>query len=116
MYCSHSYLSKRKVMSGVKGKVVGKVSQREKNEIMKLVERLSALHELRLGKDNLNISEEQKNAMFSKIEQDEKKVKYSIQQWWRDKYNKYHWEQTVSGMWRLDYESCNVILTEVISS
>lgn len=101
-------------MRGVQDKVVGQVSQREKNEIMRLVERLSALHELRLGKDNLNISEEQKSAMFSKIEQDEKKLKDTIHQWWRDKYNKYRWEQKDDGKWILDYKNCNVILTEAI--
>lgn len=91
-------------------RVVGKISESEKEEVIVLTERLSALKELRLGIDNLDLNEIEIQKLLSKVENREVETSTDLQKWWNDKYIKYHWEGEENASWEVDFHSSNVLL------
>lgn len=90
--------------------IIGQVTESEKNEIVRLKERISALLELSLGKDNLNLNEEEKQNLLKKINQRKEETNKSIEQWWEAISNKYKWKSDRDAKWIIRPEDCNVLL------
>ncbi len=94
-------------------KIAGRVNETEKNEIILLVERLFALDELKLGNNNLFMSEFEISELNRKIKEEKIKINHLIDNWWNDKSNKYEWKKENNHIWKIDYESGNVLLVKV---
>lgn len=82
--------------------LVGKVAEEEKREIEILYEKKTALQnllkiELR-RKDREKISDE-----FQTVEQ-------LMEQWWRDKGEKYAWRSKPDGKWQIIFATCEILL------
>ena len=35
-----------------------------------------------------------------------------FQEWWNTKSDKYHWESSDEGSWEIDFNTCDIYLTE----
>ena len=87
-------------------KIVGKVTETEKNEIQALFERRNGLNELAqiLTADNTEL--------YEKLVKDMGKTGTEFQNWWDTMSRKYQWESSPNGHWSNDFESCNIYLEE----
>lgn len=88
-------------------KIIGKVTEEEKNEIQQLFERKNGLLELAkiLTKDNSDL--------YEKVVQDLGETSTRYQQWWDTKSLKYQWERTPNGHWEINFDTCEVILLDI---
>lgn len=96
----------------LKTEIVGQISEHERNEAMTLIERMHALSELRLGKDNLNIDEIEKDLLLNQIKEKELQTNILMQNWWKEKYNKYKWKKVDGYVWEIDFQNCSIHLKE----
>ncbi len=87
-------------------KIIGKVTEIEKNEIQALFERRNGLNELAqiLTADNTEL--------YEKLVKDMGKTGTEFQNWWDTMSRKYQWESSPNGHWSIDFESCNIYLEE----
>lgn len=85
-------------------KLVGKVTEEEKNEIQTLFERRNGLNELAkiLTVDN--------ELLYEKLIKDIGETTSKFQGWWDRMANQYNWERTENGKWEIDFESCDIFL------
>ena len=85
------------------GKIVGKVSETERDTIKALFERKNGLAELAkvLSPDD---------ALYERIVIDMGETVTKFQKWWDDMSMKYGWESSPSGKWLIDFESCEISL------
>ena len=85
-------------------KLVGKVTEDERNEIQKLFERRNGLQELAkiLSPDN--------STLYEKLVIDLGTTTTNFQNWWDKMASKYDWEKAESGTWEIDFESCDIYL------
>ncbi|MDE6139760.1 MAG: CXXX repeat peptide modification system protein [Alistipes sp.] len=86
-------------------KLVGKVTVEERNEIRSLFERRNGLAELAkiIGDDE---------TLYERLVTDMGTTGARFQQWWDKMAEKYDWEQTENGSWQIDFDSCEIYLTE----
>lgn len=87
-------------------KLVGQVTVEEKNEIQTLFERRNGLNELAkiLTPDN--------ETLYEKLIKDMGETGLKFQNWWDRMVQKYQWESTPTGNWEIDFETCNIYLTD----
>lgn len=87
-------------------KLVGKVTEQEKNEIQLLFERRNGLNELAkiLSTDN--------DALYEKLVKDMGETGTKFQNWWDTMSKKYQWESKDNGRWEINFETCEIYLTE----
>lgn len=85
-------------------KVVGKVTDEEKNEILSLFERRNGLNEL------AKILTVENTALYEKLVKDMGETNIKFQQWWDDKSEKYQWERAEDGNWEINFETCDIYL------
>lgn len=85
-------------------KVVGKVSEEERNEIQTLFERRNGLNEL------AKVLTPDKVELYNRLVTDLGQTSTKFQQWWDDKSQKYNWESSENGRWEIDFESCQIYL------
>lgn len=85
-------------------KIVGKVSEDERNEIQLLFERRNGLRELAkiLTADDVELYERLVADMG------ENATKY--QDWWNRMSAKYGWESAENGNWEINFDSCEIYL------
>lgn len=85
-------------------KVIGRVTEEEKNEIQTLFERRNGLSELThiLTVDN--------DALYEKLVKDLGETGAKFQHWWRLMSEKYNWESVNDGKWEIDFETCEIYL------
>lgn len=86
-------------------KLIGKVTAEERNEIQSLFERRNGLAELAkiIGDDE---------ALYERLVADMGATGTRFQQWWDKMGAKYGWERTENGNWQIDFDSCEIYLTE----
>ncbi|MCL2650444.1 MAG: CXXX repeat peptide modification system protein [Candidatus Azobacteroides sp.] len=89
-------------------KLVGQVSEEEKNEIQALFERKNGLAELSkiLTADNI--------ALYEKLVKDMGETNTRFQKWWDEMNAKYSWENAENGHWEINFETNEIYL--IISS
>lgn len=87
-------------------KLVGKVTNEEKDEIVVLFERRNGLNELAkiLTADN--------DALYQKLIKDMGDTGSKFQGWWDRMAQKYQWEKTENGRWQINFETCEVYLID----
>ena len=87
-------------------KIVGSVTEQEKNEIQDLFERRNGLNELAmiLTADN--------DALYEKLVKDMGETGLKFQNWWDTMANKYQWDSAEGGHWELNFETCEIYLIQ----
>lgn len=88
-------------------KIIGRVTEAEKNEIHSLYERKNGLSELAkiINPDD---------AIYEKLVIDMGSTSTKFQKWWDTMSSKYQWESIENGHWEIDFESCDIILVSYI--
>ena len=87
-------------------KIIGHVTEKEKNEIQALFERRNGLNELAqiLTPDNTEL--------YEKLVKDMGKTGTEFQNWWDAMSQKYQWKSSPNGHWVIDFDTCNIYLEE----
>jgi len=85
-------------------KLVGQVSEEEKNEIQTLFERKNGLTELSkiLTADNI--------ALYEKLVKDMGETNTRFQKWWDEMSAKYSWENSPTGNWEINFQTNEIFL------
>ena len=85
-------------------KIIGRVTEEEKNEIQALFERRNGLNEL---SQILTVENE---ALYEKLVKDLGETGAKFLNWWNRMGEKYNWESAEGGNWEIDFETCNIYL------
>ena len=94
----------------MESKLIGKVNEEEKNEIMVIYERRLGIEELMYTfKSNL-LSEEESEKLLSKMSLEAGKGKIDSERWWQRMFQKYGWEAEEGRNWRIDFDTCDIYL------
>lgn len=84
-------------------KLVGKVTEEEKNDILALFERRNGLTELaKVVTKN--------DEIYERLITDMGATSTKFQQWWDDMSQKYQWESSDNGSWEIDFNTCEIFL------
>ena len=85
-------------------RIIGSVTEQEKNEIQSLFERRNGLNELAmiLTADN--------EALYEKLVKDLGETGMNFQNWWDRLAAKYQWESVEGGNWEINFETCEIML------
>lgn len=85
-------------------KIVGQVTEEERNEIQTLFERRNGLNELAkiVTADNTDL--------YEKLVKDMGETGTKFQQWWDNMADKYQWESVEGGNWEINFETCEIYL------
>lgn len=85
-------------------KVVGQVTEEEKNAIQTLFERRNGLNELAkiLTPDNTQL--------YERLVKDLGETSTKFQQWWDIMSAKYQWEGTENGNWEINFHTNEILL------
>ena len=85
-------------------KIVGRITEEEKNEIQALFERRNGLNELAksLPADNPEL--------YEKVVRDMGVTATNFQRWWDEKYEKYRWEGVPNGHWEINFSTNEIVL------
>jgi CXXX repeat modification system protein len=88
-------------------KLIGKVTEEEKDEIKYLFERKNGLTELfKIVNAEKPINEE----MYNKIVKDIGEVSINFNNWWSTKQKHYNWEDIPGRKWEIDFDTCEIYL------
>lgn len=85
-------------------KVVGSVTEKEKNAIQRLFERRNGLNELAkiLSTDNVEL--------YERLVKDLGETGTKFQQWWDEMATKYQWEAAENGSWEINFQTNEILL------
>lgn len=86
-------------------KIIGKVTEEEKNEIMKLFEQKSALKSLAITLAENKIPPD--NRLHERLIKDLGEVEVKYQNWWDRMAKKYAWE---GSEWNINFNTCEIFL------
>jgi CXXX repeat modification system protein len=92
--------------------IVGIVTEEEKNEIMILFERKLGIEELTATLESDLLQPDKKTSMQDKITVELDGVKVNLQCWWNRMYEKYRWKNIDGNKWSIDFQTCEIFLTE----
>ncbi len=87
-------------------KLIGKVTQEEKEEIKSLFERKNGLIEL----SKILIPENE--LLYEKLVKDMGETSTRFQDWWDKKANKYGWESKEGYKWEINFDECTIYLVK----
>lgn len=85
-------------------KLVGKVTEEEKNEILSHFERRNGLNEL------AKILMVEHETLYEKLVRDLGNTGLKFQKWWDIMAAKYQWESHENGNWEINFETCEIYL------
>lgn len=85
-------------------KIIGRVTEEEKNEIQALFERRNGLNELS------QILTAENEALYEKLVKDLGETGAKFQNWWNRMGEKYNWESAEGGNWEINFETCEIYL------
>lgn len=85
-------------------KIVGHVTDSEKNEIQRLFERRNGLNEL------AKILTPENEELYERLVKDMGDTAIKFQQWWDSMAQKYQWEGVENGSWEINFQSNEIIL------
>lgn len=85
-------------------KIIGRVTEEEKNEIQALFERRNGLNEL---SQILTVENE---ALYEKLVKDLGETGAKFQNWWNRMGEKFNWESAEGGNWEINFETCEIYL------
>jgi len=84
-------------------KIVGKVTEQERDIIRALFERRNGLTELAQIMKN-------DDELYERLVADMGSVCTKFQKWWDDMAIKYQWERVEDGNWEIDFDTCEIYL------
>ena len=87
-------------------KIVGKVTEEEKNEILRLFERRNGLNE------QAKILTPDNDVLYEKLVKDMGETGTKFQQWWDNTAAKYQWEGSENGSWEINFQTNEILLVE----
>lgn len=91
-------------------RLVGKVTPKERDEILSLFERKNGLIELARSLAESD-DEVLKNCYFyEKLVADMGKTAVNYQQWWDNRIKQYQWEDVCGYVWEINFDTCQVFL------
>lgn len=85
-------------------KIVGKVTEEERNEIQTLFERRNGLQEL------AKILKADDAELYEKLVKDLGETGTKFQNWWDTMGKKYNWESAPNGNWSINFDTCDIYL------
>lgn len=85
-------------------KIVGHVTDSEKNEIQRLFERRNGLNEL------AKILTPENEDLYERLVKDMGDTATKFQQWWDSMAQKYQWEGVENGCWEINFQTNEIIL------
>ncbi len=85
-------------------KIVGHVTDSEKNEIQRLFERRNGLNEL------AKILTPENEELYERLVKDMGDTTTKFQQWWDSMAQKYQWEGAENGSWEIIFQTNEIIL------
>ena len=85
-------------------KIVGKVTEEERDEIRALFERRNGLQEL------ARILKVEDSLLYEKLVKDLGETGRKFQNWWDSMEKKYHWESSPNGNWSINFDTCEITL------
>ena len=95
----------------MENKIVGKITEEDKNYIDRLFERKRSLSELLYSiTDNDLLNSELKDTIYQKLVDDMGKTQNLYDKWWNDIQEKYQWESVEGGSYQIDFLANNVLL------
>lgn len=84
-------------------KLVGQVTEEEKNEILQLFERRNGLNELaQIVKED--------DSLYDRLVKDMGQTATKFQSWWDTTSRKYNWESAPNGNWEIDFNTNEIFL------
>ncbi len=85
-------------------KIIGTVTEQEREEIQALFERRNGLNELAkiLTADN--------NELYERLVKDLSETTAKFQNWWNTMSSKYSWESAENGNWEINFETYEIYL------
>ncbi len=92
--------------------VVGIVTEEEKNEILVLFERKLGIEELAFTLESELLSTDEKDNMQEKMIAELGRVKINLQACWNRVYEKYKWKSVDGYKWNIDFQTCEIYLTQ----
>lgn len=87
-------------------KIVGKVTEEERDVIQALFERRNGLQEL------AKILKADDAELYEKLVKDLGETETKFQNWWDTMGSKYHWESTPNGNWSINFDNCEIFLID----
>ncbi len=88
-------------------KKVGEVTPAERDEIQALFERRNGLNEL------AKVLTAENSELYERLVTDMGQTGARFQQWWDNMAKKYQWESSENGSWEIDFDTCEIYLTEM---
>ena len=85
-------------------KEIGKVTEKERDDIQALFERKNGLNEL------ARILSAENSELYDKLVKDMGETSLRFQDWWDSMASKYNWENAENGHWEIDFNSCSIYL------
>lgn len=85
-------------------KIVGSVTEQEKNQIKELFERRNGLSEL------ARILTANNTDLYERLVKDLGETSTKFQNWWDTMSEKYQWEKADGGNWEINFETCEIYL------
>lgn len=85
-------------------KIVGRVTEQERDEIQSLFERRNGLNEL------AQILTAESTELYERLVKDLGETSTKFQSWWDTMSNKYQWESADNGNWEIDFNDCSIYL------
>lgn len=85
-------------------KIIGSVTEEERDEILALFERRNGLNELAkiLTPDN--------EELYERLVKDMGETGTKFQNWWDRMAEKYSWESADGGHWEINFDTCEITL------
>jgi CXXX repeat modification system protein len=87
------------------GERIAEVTDAERDEIVRLHERRTALKELFLTLSSPYLSEEERATLKEGLVEDLARTSSLYEHWWREIWLKYHLERHEHGEWMIDFET-----------
>lgn len=85
-------------------KVIGSVTEQERNEIRLLFERKNGLNEL------AKILTSENDVLYERLIKDMGETSTKFQNWWDRMALKYQWESSPNGTWEINFDTCEIYL------
>ena len=87
-------------------KLLGKVTEKERDEIKALFERKNGLSEL------FKVVTDDNNVLYERIVKDMGETTIKAKQWWDTKSKQYNWENIKGYSWEIDFNTCDIFLVK----
>ena len=103
-------MNKEKAVKIGQKKLIGKVTEDEKNEVQALFERKNGLTELFQALASMSVDEQ--NNLYNRIVKDMSDVTAKMKKWWKEKSANYKWENVAGYKWEIDFDTCEIYLVK----